>query len=61
MDKKTVAAFVPSLGRIVKLSADRYEDMKKESEAFHTKHAVTRLYRENQQLKGMIAEGFENE
>jgi len=56
---ETVAAFVPEIGKIVKLSSDRYEEMKQESRAFHTKHAVTKLYRENQQLKGMIAEELE--
>ena len=60
MDEKAVAAFVPELGKIVKLSSDRYDSMKRENRAFHTKHAVTKLFRENQQLKEIITKELEN-
>jgi len=61
VDTKTVAAFIPELGRMVKLSSSKYDSMKSEGKAFHTKHPVTKLFRENQKLKEMVAGGLENE
>jgi hypothetical protein len=50
-----VAAFRVDLGMMVKMTIEEYQEKKKEGMAFHINHPVTKMFKENVNLKQQLA------